>query len=147
MTHPDLHPSLEISTYTLPRTGMRPLRFRGEKLYSDTTRADDGPAEQRWWEVEIYRTLDGRYVVALHYQSQWLSELAAHRAEVVATLDEAIRLLETHDPLAPVVGFPPDRRYEARQQHLERTLRAAWQALVSRAAATLEVAEELTPRA
>lgn len=129
--------------HTVTRTGMRPLRFRGECLYEDTTRTEDGLASQRWWEVEIYKLEDGRYVVARNYRTGWLSEAEVNEADVVDSADQAIFALEEHDPLEPVVGFPPGERFEHRQRHLEHVLRMAWRALVSRAAAALGVAEEV----
>jgi hypothetical protein len=67
---------------TIPRSGAAPLAFDGAAIASDTTRAHDGPTQNRWHDASVYRTAAGKYVVAVSYNTCWQGELGHVCAKV-----------------------------------------------------------------
>lgn len=132
-----------MPTHTITRTGSRPLEFDGDLIHQDDTRATDGPGNSRWWSLALYRLADGRHVIHLEYQTQWESEQGISLAWPVADAALVITFLETHNPLDPVRGYPPTPGNRGKQEHLEATIRGAFDQLVSRTAAALGVVERL----
>lgn len=52
-----------MQEYTITRDGLRDLHFRGELLAQVNNRYTAGREATRWYELALYRTADGRYVV------------------------------------------------------------------------------------
>lgn len=87
----------------LERTGKRPLEFEGELLTEVATSPDRASVRWsgttgRWWKVQAYRTVGGKYILAIHHYTQWQGEKDAHEAHAFNTLEEAIAYLEEHGP-------------------------------------------------
>jgi hypothetical protein len=134
-----------MSTYTLPRSGQRPLRFTGTLLADGDTQSDSGPCNTRWWAVEVYQIeYSARYVLALQWRTNWQGEQAHDAAIQCESLDAVGTALEQVNPLEHLIGFPHsgDGKYAERQRHVEKVLVQAWAALVSEILGTLDIAEE-----
>lgn len=75
---------------TVPRDGTLPLRFAGEEL---SYASSEAPGKDRWFELTIYRTDDGRYVAHGTGVSDVVGEDDRHWATVCATPGELIDAL------------------------------------------------------
>ena len=88
----------------LKRTGARPLLFNGRTV---ATVCGVTPLLPFWYEINVHRTLQGRYVsdIRLFHKSPYRSDLfwVAEHDE----LDEAIAHLERFDPVGDVL--PPQQ--------------------------------------
>jgi hypothetical protein len=122
------------SAYTLKRTGLRPLSFEGELLSEADSRQTQGPCENRWWSLELYRTGE-RYIISVSYRTQWQGE---HDTDTVVVLDTPKAIeewLHEFPHLAGISGYP--RGHEERQARLEQSLRQCWEAAVTELLAVL----------
>lgn len=108
-----------MDTITLVRTGNRPLRFQGEMLSSCNTKAHSGPGDTRWWEMAIYRTQAGGYVVHIAYDSNWQGETCRYDVYPCADAAAVAAAFRDHDHLSAIHGY-----YNAgeRQERLLRQL-------------------------
>jgi hypothetical protein len=128
------------TSITLKRTGLRPLQFEGEQIAETTSRQTQGPCQNRWWDLELYRTGE-RYVISVSYRTQWQGEHDTNTVMVLSTPAEVEEWLHEFPHLAGISGYPPG--HEARQSRLEQALRLCWQAAVTELLAVLGP-EELT---
>jgi len=78
--------------HTIGRTGLPPIKFRGEMIGSGSTRRHDS---DRWTTVRIYRTAAGRYIYQVSNLTCWDGERdyftagsCASSAEVIAALKD-----------------------------------------------------------
>jgi hypothetical protein len=74
-----------MNTYTLVRDGQPDLRFRGELLGEASSHSYQGPRQNRWHEVSVYRTTSGRYLAHVVYSTQWQGESGSRSVEVATT--------------------------------------------------------------
>ena len=132
-----------MPNYTIPRTGQRPLEFTGQCLATTDSRTADGLANARWWELALYATADGRHLAAAAYRTQWDTELPQDRVEITPDLASAFDWLEAINPLEPVRGYPDSPHYQAKNAHLQQTLRGHYAQAVTRLANALGVTERL----
>ena len=79
-----------MDEFTVYRDGTLPLRFAGKEL---ATASSQTPGKPRWFEVTIFRTDDGRYVVHGVGVSEVNGEEDRHWATVCARPDEVIDAL------------------------------------------------------
>ena len=131
-------------TITLDRTGKAPLRFRGELL----TELDDSRVgrkdQNRWYELAVYRTAAGSYVVRISYRTRWDGELDHDAAELIAEPRGVATTLQEYDPCSPVIGYPAGEAYAERQRRLEADIRRRYNSQVSELLASApEFAEEV----
>lgn len=129
-----------MKTYTLPRTGDRPVRFTGEIIALASTRPHQGPCENRWWDLALYRTEVGQYVAAIGYHTQWQRELGrydAYRCEDAQAVTAALR---GHDYLGQVPRLPAgygEREISREQQRLG-MLSRCWEAGITEILSAIE---------
>lgn len=83
-----------MQTYTLKRDGDRSLVFDGELLGSGSSKRDD---HSRWFEVRIYRTVGGNYIVAGVGRSTVEGEIDRYWADTCTTGHEVVRALTRVD--------------------------------------------------
>ncbi len=121
----------KITEFLLPRSGQAPLKFRGAKVAAADGSWQSGRKQNRWHELVIYRTDDGRYVVRIAYSTRWEGECDHDAAEVVADVAEVGRLLAEYDPIEHLAGFPPGEQYAGRQAKLAADVHSRYQALVT----------------
>ena len=120
-----------MSTFTLPRTGDRPLQFDGELIAETDSRQQQGPCQNRWYELALYRTDGGKHVVAIGYRTQWQGELHRDEAHVEDALAGAVEVLRSTIPELPLHGFPPGEHYDAKRAHVEGAVRACYEHAIS----------------
>lgn len=133
-----------VTDYTLPRTGDSPLTFRGDLIAEADSQARQGPAESRWYEIALYRTAGGSYVVAVGFRSRWQGEQDRNTARVFATPAEVRAYLRDYDPCDPELwaGIPPGVHDADRRNALTRSAVAgAFRGAVSRVLVGTEFAE------
>ena len=119
-----------MQTYTLSRTGHRPLTFTGEKLaeadnYNPTRNLD------RYFELAVYRTRSGRYVVSIALRAECRGEgdiMTVVYSEDPAEIERALR---DYDPCPPGIGFPPGESFVAKQDRLREDMRRKYDGLVT----------------
>lgn len=116
-----------MTTFTLPRTGDRPLQFDGERIASTDSRQPQGPCNNRWYELGLYRTASNKYVVAIGYRTQWQGELPRDEVHIENTLAGAVEVLRSTIPELPLYGFPPGQQYDERRAHVEGAVRKCYE--------------------
>lgn len=129
---------------TVPRSGDSPLAFEGEHLADADSQADGGPAEARWFVLELFRTRAGRYVARIGFRSKLRGEPDQDFARPCATPAEVREFFRGFDPTSPNLwtGFPPSVALAERRNNLTRTaLTAAYDRAVSEVLAGDEFAE------
>ncbi len=89
--------------FVLKRTGQRPLRFRGEEIWSWATSPDRAHPNYlgstgRWQEIELYRTEGGKYVLWVANRTQWQGEEDVLSVEFFNDIEEVVSFLEDHYP-------------------------------------------------
>lgn len=120
-----------MSSYILPRSGDRALKIEGERIAAADSRASQGPADTRWYELALYRMGDGRYAVSIGYRSRWQGELDHDAAYIEATPEAAVAVLRDTVIGAHMIGFPPGERYEEKAAHVQRILQAHYDEAVT----------------
>lgn len=118
--------------HTLSRTGDAPLRFRGVVLANGSSERHEGPGQNRYHLLTVYRTASGSHVVRAQYCSRWRDDPERDDAWVCDSPEEVIRTVREYDPIPPGVGFPLGEYYEAKQQRLLADLRGRWVSLVAK---------------
>lgn len=124
---------------TLPRTGDRPLTFTGKLLSEASSHKHNGPCQNRYWELALYRTESGKFVAHIHYKTQWQGE---NDTDTVLHAEDATDLaaqIKSHNFLSGCYGFP--RGHEDRQRQLEASLTACWQQAISELLSLIEPEE------
>lgn len=110
-------------TFTLQRTGARPLQFRGDVLAAADSRAlaRDPRDVNRWHELAVYRTEGGRFVLAIEFHSRY-GEGPIFTAETFDSLIGVAERLAGWNPVPAGVGFPAGDHYRDKQAKLEARL-------------------------
>jgi arylamine N-acetyltransferase len=117
-----------MQTYTISRTGDVPLKFEGERLAGVSTQQISGKDRNRWYEVDLYRTRVGKYVLKVHYMTLWQGEQFSTHVILCNTTADVRKSLLDFDPMQDVSGYPPGEAYAEKQARLERTLKLDWAA-------------------
>lgn len=120
-----------METHTITRSGRAPLQFEGEILSSATSKTHSGPCETRHWDLILYRTAAGSYVLAVSYHTRWDGEHDRYHAWACATLDEVREALLAYQMTADLVGFPPGRQFDEKRAYTEKQLRQCWEIAVA----------------
>lgn len=108
-----------IKTYTIERTGRRPLRFTGELIASSDTSCHD---DTRWTVAKVYRrpyrdwpdqSETRGYVLAVSHMTRWEGESDRHDAILCDTAGELAAAIEeldadTADELLGELGIVED---------------------------------------
>ena len=122
---------MSMKEYTLTRTGDRPLHFSGECIAAADGKIHSGKEQNRWYELAVYRTAAGKYVVEVAYRTQWQGEGAHYRATVCSTIDEVADEMRTTDATEYLEGFPAHPDYADKQARLIASLRTRLGTLIS----------------
>ena len=83
-----------VTSYRLPRPGARPLVFAGTELAMAMSFTPELPY---WYEINLYRTEEQHFVVAIRQFFQSESEQDVCRAWSFETLAEALDAIEHYD--------------------------------------------------
>ena len=81
-------------SYRIPRAGARPLRFTGSELAMAMSFTPEIPY---WYEVNLYRTTESHFVVAIRLFHQAEDKRDTVEAWQFKTLDEAMAAIEHYD--------------------------------------------------
>jgi hypothetical protein len=120
-----------MSEYVLSRSGTAPLKFNGELLSSANCEYVGGQQQNRYHEIDIYRTASGKYVLAINYHTRWQGEHGTHDVTTHEDINGVISQLTRTNPIGTLIGFPLGNQYIEKQMRLEDALRANWNALVT----------------
>lgn len=132
---------MDTDTFEIPRTGDRPLAFRGTLLSEAGGPRWAGRDWARWYELAVYRTAAGRPILSVSYHTQWEGEIGWTRVLVGSDAGDLVRQVQAVDPLAGVLGYPPGQQFAARQERLRAELRAQWDALLGEVLEALDEPE------
>ena len=105
---------------TLKRTGQRPLRFNGSVV---ATVCGVTPALPFWYELNVHRALDGRYLTDIRLFNKAPDEPDLFWVDEHDEAAEAIAHLERYDPAGDVT--PPRHLTESSPSSAELALRIA----------------------
>lgn len=90
-------------SHTLRRTGGRPISFAGVQL---TMAMDYAPGCEMWFEINLYRTAEERYVADVRNFKRDADEQDCFSVYEADSLDAALAALEGHDPANHIaIGF------------------------------------------
>jgi hypothetical protein len=80
----------DLEKFKIHRDGMKDLVFKGLELGSACSRTINGPGQNRYSTLTIYRTGGGKYVYHDEYTTHWQGESGASEAEVYDTAEDLI---------------------------------------------------------
>ena len=86
-----------MEQYTLTNDGKPNVRFTGDKIAGVSSRSHQGPRQNRWTEIGIYRTEAGKYVVQVVGHTQWQGESNRFAVTVCAGEAAVIDALTQHE--------------------------------------------------
>ncbi len=92
-----------LRTFTLKRTGKRPLRFQGWQIIQATGYS---AAASVSYDINIYETLAGNFVAELLAHRDAVAERDVVRVEVFDSLDDTAKWLEAFSPAADLPVAP-----------------------------------------
>lgn len=128
--------------FTLPRTGDTPLAFRGRLLKRVGGQTWHERSQPRWFELALFLSKGGTYVLAVSYKTTWHGEAERHWA-LVAEPANLRACLAGVNPTEHVQGFPVTHpEYRERQGRLMSHITRMYRSLVGELLADVgEVAE------
>lgn len=133
-----------MEEFKLQRTGLPPLAFTGEELASSSSKQHQGPLQNRWHGVAVYRTAGGKWVAAITFQSGWQGESDRHTAVFADTPAELVRVVTEYDPTSEWDGYPDRPEYAERQARVQAAVTDGYRRLVTEVFADIEeVAERI----
>ena len=68
--------------YVVNRDGDKDLAFEGDIVAQVSSHSNFGCQQNRWTEIDIYRTRKGKYIVAIRGRTCWQGEINRHDAYV-----------------------------------------------------------------
>jgi hypothetical protein len=71
-----------LKFFRIKRTGMAPLIFKGEEVASVSGQYMRNRENNRWWDLTLYRSEFGHYVLQVSYYTNWQGELPRHEVGV-----------------------------------------------------------------
>lgn len=84
----------QLKQFKINRDGFPPLSFTGAQIAAADNRSHQGPNQNRWTTVRIYRTTGGNLVCSVKRSTQWQGESDHTKAASMATAKEAITWLQ-----------------------------------------------------
>lgn len=75
---------------TIQRDNMKDLTFEGWELAESSNRRFEGPGQNRYTTLTIYKTKGGKYVLLEEYRTHWQGEDDRTTAEVYANIDDLL---------------------------------------------------------
>lgn len=133
-----------MEEFKLTRTGLPPLAFTGELLAESDSKQHQGPLQNRWHELAVYRTAGGKYVGAVRFRTIWQGEHDRHTAAIADTPAELVRLLSDYDPTSEWEGYPERPEYAERQARTQSAVADGYKRSLSEVFADIDdVAERI----
>jgi len=130
-----------MQEYTLARTGERPLEFTGTLLVEEKSpayrRHENRKSEKtrcHWFEVAIYRTKGGKFVLRTAYRFSGPAnrEEPQDFVQVYTSETEMLDDLNAFDPTRCVGGFPEGEHWEEKQRTLMESIEHDYTLLVEK---------------
>lgn len=118
----------ELMEFTVPNGKASPICFAGSLIGEDIGSDTYDQRMQRWWNIRLYRTKAGQYVLQLSYRNSGKVKREADRdyAFVRASAQDVAADLSAWDPMTGVVGFPPLEQFARGQAQLVERMKARW---------------------
>ena len=116
---------------TLERTGNRPLEFDGSEIATIRTRYAGGRDHNRWYEVTLYETNGGKYVIAITYGTIWEGESENYMAQVFDTIKDVTEQLRNYDPCSFILNMPNAPQFNDKQGRIRAELARRYNNAVS----------------
>ena len=117
--------------FTLPRDGDIPISFDGDLISKSTSHEHEGPGQNRWHELSLFRTGKGKYALAITYHSLYRGEGSRHHVAVCGSVQDVREVLTGHDPVPRGIGFPSGRDYQEKQSRMIDNLNHRYRRAVS----------------
>lgn len=114
----------------LQRTGLPQLCFCGVQIAESRGRHQWERSHARWYDLRVYRTSGGKFVVASEYHTNHREPEFVY-AVVVPNVNGVVEQLLAYDPVLSVRGYPAGERYAERQARLLDNVRLRYQSQVS----------------
>ena len=145
---------MTVQEYTLPRSGRPNAVFEGELLISATSpkhrrHLQKTDARCHWFEMDVYKTTSGKYVVALRYRfSGKLYRETPHDCVFACTdAEEAIKTIRNVDPTQCVNGYPEGNEiWDEKQVQLMASIRDDYASLAESVWTKLESLSAVSER-
>jgi hypothetical protein len=80
----------EMGNIKIRRDNMKDLVFKGVELGSASSRTINGPGQNRYSNLSLYKTEGGKYVFHNEYITHWQGESDTSEAEVFDTAEDLI---------------------------------------------------------
>lgn len=109
---------------TVTRDGQPPIRFTGEELANASNYSHQGPNQNRWTVVTIWKTKGGKYVARVVRRTQWQGESDRYSATSAATPEEIIKWLQGDDDATSLGSVSQEAVEDAAKQ--DPAFAAAW---------------------
>jgi hypothetical protein len=113
------------------RTGQPGLRFEGELLAESDGKWASGKEQNRWHNLRLFQTAEGKYLLAIEYKTIWEGELDNYWAGVADNIEELKDQLSYYEPTEHIMGFPPHPQYQERQANLINWIRRRFEMQIS----------------
>lgn len=127
-----------MTTYTMTRPGLPPLRFDGYVLGRAFTKVG-----KREYLACVYRTDNAALVLSVAFNSEWERETGYNWVAVAQDVPELVAQYKSWDPIPAGVGFPVGEAYAEKQKRLVAELKAAFDASISEAFAVAGIVEDI----
>lgn len=105
-----------MPAFMLPRSGTGPLQFEGERIAfasgHDLWPKDKPRPPNRYHNIGLYRTQNGRYVVAVEFRCDTMFDDPYDEVAVLESAKEVVEYLEDFDPCEGVRGWTLERHAE-----------------------------------
>jgi hypothetical protein len=141
----DAKASTDGETFTIQRDGQPPLKFRGELVAEEESRERQGPRQNRWHEIALYRTVKGKWVAAVVFRTCWQGEEDSRMAYVCES-DAALcdSLQHEYDATRGWIGHPIGSHDAERKNAILRdTITDGYNRAVSRVLTEAGIVEEI----
>lgn len=129
--------------YRIPRTGESPLKFRGEKVVMCDSHDTDGPRQNRWHAITLYRTDGGIWIAHVQFFSRWQGEEDTSTGFVCPS-DAALceSLSWKYDPCAEWTGHPSGAKdAEQKNRVMAQAIMTGYRQIVSDVLAAVNIEE------
>ena len=84
----------QFKQFKIVRDGVPALAFTGTQLAQFDNRSVNGPNQNRWTTVTLYRTKGGKIVAEVERHTQWEGEEGHTKADTFATAKDTIAWLQ-----------------------------------------------------
>lgn len=123
---------VDDGNFILIRTGDIPLYFEGAVLDAASTLDLLTDKKRRWHWLTIYHAIDAdKFVAYVQWRSDWSGELPVDTCLIGGSLVDVAEQLKAYDPVQHLIGYPDGAQFKRKQERLEQTIAAQWNAMLS----------------